>query len=230
MLIYGLLIYISFLFLKTRKNNKPLNVIFSKSLFSSSVCFIMTSLYLGHVMIKNFIKLIEIALSSNTDFADTLRNNLASSTTVTNALKNVRKPLMFMDYSLVFIIIYAIAIFVICLITFLRIKENRTIKTLISFFCFIAGFIIFMFCPFSVTCALTAFIPLFLGFFLTIAVLKQLSLSKKNEIIIKGAKAHFVISIITLVLVSLNLFINILWAIFGTYIVKSLLGLNISYI
>ena len=230
MLIYGLLIYVSFLFLKTRKEEKLLNVMFSKSLFSFSVYYLMTSLYLSYVMIKSLVNLIKVTLSSSSDVTTAIKNNFGSSAEVINALKVVRKPLIFMDYSSFFIILYAIAIFIICLITFLKVKENKNIKTFITFVCFLAGYILFMFCPFSITCALIIFIPQFLGLFLTIAVLKQLTPSKRDEINIKGGKVHFVFSIITLVLVSLNLFLNILWAVFGPHIVKSLSGLNISYV
>ncbi len=230
LLIYGLLIYISFLFLKTRKEEKLLNVMFSKSLFSFSVYYLMTSLYLSYVIIKNLIKLIKISPSINSDVTTAIKNNFSYSTGLVNALKVVRKPLIFMDYSLFFVIFYAITIFVICLLTFLKVKENKNTKTLLTFICFLSGYILFMFCPFSITCALSIFIPQFLGLFLTIAVLKQLAPSKRDEINIKGSKAHFVISIITLVLVSLNLFLNILWAVFGPHIIKSLSGLNISYV
>ncbi len=229
-MVYGLLIYISFLFLKTRKENKISNVIFSKLLFSFSVCYMMTSLYLTYVMVKNFMKLIEIALSNNSDLMTVLENKFENSTILRSALRNVKKPLIFMDHSLGVLIIYAILILVVCLISYLKIKENKNVKTLITLICFASSYTLFMFCPFNLTCTLTVFIPQSLGVFLTIAVLKQLTANKREEINIKGGKAHFVLSIITLVLVSLNLVSYILWFIFGQYILETFLKLRFNYV
>ena len=230
MLICGLLIYISFLFLKTRKEHKLLNVEFSKFLFSSCIYCFITTLYLNYLIIKKIMEIAKIAVSGSLDVLTVLRNNYGSTTAITNAIKAVRKPFIFMDDSLTFIIMYAITIFIICLLTYVKTKENKNAKTLITFISFAVGFVLFLFCPFTITCALIIFIPHILGLFLTIAVVKQLSYSRREEINIKGAKAHFVISVITLILVSLSLFLNVLWAVFGTHIIKSLSGLNISYV
>ena len=141
MLIYGLLIYISFLFLRTRKEKRILNIIFSKLLFSLSICYIILTNYLTYVMIAGFKGFIEDFFSKNV--TTIFKTNIDYSYRIMNTLKQLEQPFFNMRFSLIFIIIYAVVIFTICVVTFLKTKENKNVITLTTTICLTLTFFLF---------------------------------------------------------------------------------------
>ena len=203
MVIYALLIYISFIFLDIKKEKNLKNVILSKSLFSLTVFSLMVDCFI------RFNSIVKLKLNNFSLLA-----------------KQYNKPLIFINSSKLITGLYIVIIFFAILGAFLRTKENKNTITLITSISFLAAFLIYCFCPFLLVCYISIFASQILGLFLIIPLMKDLSPKNKEKNNIKARKFRFVICIITLVLVLLNIVGNIFWLIFGEKITKFLISLK----
>lgn len=205
LIIYLLLIYISFIFLDIKKEKNLKNIILSKSLLSLTIFSFMVDCFI------RFSSAIKLRLNNFDLLA-----------------KQYQKPLIFIDSSKLITGLYIVIIFFAVLSVFLRTKENKNTITLVTFISFLVTFLIYCFCPLLLVCYIYTFAPQILGLFLIIPLIKELRLKKRKNNNIKAGKFRFVICIITLVLVLLNILGSIFWLIFGEKITKFLIQLNQS--
>ncbi len=203
LIIYVLLIYISFIFLDINKEKNLKQMILSKSLLSLAVLSFMADCFIRfndviNLQVKNFSLLAE----------------------------RLDKPLIFINSSKLLLGLYAVIIFFAVLTAFLRTKENKNVMTIVTIVSLLVGYLIYCFCPFYIVCYFSTFAPHVLGLFMVIFLLKNLSYEKRKNNNIKAGKFKFVMCIITLVLILLNILGNVFWLFFGEKITKLLVELK----
>ncbi len=201
MIFYGLLIWVSYIYLDVKNDKKLFDIILSKSLFNIAICGIISEIFIKYIKFANLPFLIINHKKLVEKFA---------------------KPLIQYNSTQLLLVLYIIIAFFTVLATFLTKKENKKVITIVSFLCFFVSFLIFFCCPYFIVCYLFAFVPEILGLFIVILSIKELLPSHRKEKNIKMGKFKFVMCIIMLIFIIINIISNAFWIIFGEEILKIL--------
>ncbi len=201
MIFYGLLIWVSYIYLDVKNNKKLFDIILSKSLFSVAICGMISEIFMRYFEFAN----VPFLMINHTKLVE-----------------KFAKPLIQYNSAQLLLVLYVIIAFFTVLATFLTKKENKKITTIMTFSCFFVSFLIFFCCPYFMVCYLFIFVPEVLGLFIVILSIKELLPSRRKERNIKMGKFKFVMCIIILIFIIINIVSNAFWIIFGEKILKIL--------